>query len=216
MTAHAHALPPELSLEDWAALDEDEPGELVDGHLVAEEVPDFDHESIVMWLAAAFYGWVVPRGGFVFGSESKYAVGPKRGRKPDVSVYLPGSPAPPRQGLGRVPPDIMVEVISRSPSDARRDRIEKPVEYASFGVRFYWLIDPSAETLEIYELQSAGGYLRIVGASKGVIEAPGCPELRLDLDALWKAVGRLAQVPAPARTKVGTVRKGKSKRTGKR
>lgn len=54
----------------------------------------------------------------------------------------------------------------------------------AFGVRYYWLVQPDARTLEIYELQAAGGYLRIVGASGGVIDVPGCPELRLDLDAM--------------------------------
>lgn len=213
------APPPELSLEEWAAMGEDEPGELIDGQIVEEEVPDLDHESIVTWLVFAFYGWAVPRGGFVFGSEAKFAVRPKRGRKADVSVYLPGGATPPRRGLARVPPDIMVEVISRRPRDVRRDRIEKPGDYAAFGVRYYWLVQPDARTLEIYELQAAGGYLRIVGASGGVIDVPGCPDLRLDLDAMWAEVARLAPGPSddehePARPKVieRPARKGKAKR----
>jgi Uma2 family endonuclease len=217
MTSAAPKLPPAISIDEWANMDEDEPGELVDGRLMEEEEPDFAHESIVAWLAAAFYGWVVPRGGFVFASEAKYAVAPKRGRKPDVSVYLPGSAAPPRRGVGRVPPDLMIEVISSRPSDARRDRIEKPVEYATFGVRYYWLIQPDARTLEICALQAAGGYLRIVGASEGVIEVPGCPELRLDLGALWKEVARLAPAPGdePGRPKAAAARKA-PKKAGRR
>jgi Uma2 family endonuclease len=120
-----------------------------------------------------------------------------------------------------VPPDIMVEVISRRPRDVRRDRIEKPADYAAFGVRYYWLVQPDARTLEIYELQAAGGYLRIVGASSGVIDVPGCPDLRLDLDAMWAEVARLASAPSeqepasePARPKVirRPARKGKAKR----
>jgi Uma2 family endonuclease len=192
----AHA----LSLEQWADLDEDRPGELVDGRLVEEEASDFDHESIVTWLVFLLYGWVAPRGGFVFPSDAKYGVTAKRGRKPDVSVCLPGTAGPPRRGVSRVPPDIMIEVISREPSDVRRDRIEKPADYAAFGVRYYWLVQPDARTLEIYELQAAGGYLRIVGASEGVIDVPGCPGLHLDLDALWTEVGRLppAAEEAPA------------------
>jgi len=207
--AAKQARPPEVSLEEWAAMDEDEPGELVDGQIVEEEVPDFDHEAIVMWLAAAFFNWLIARGGFVFPSDAKFAVGPKRGRKPDVSVYLPGSAVPPRRGVARVPPDIMIEVISRRPRDVRRDRIEKPIDYAGFGVRYYWLVQPAARTLEIYELQAAGGYLRIVGASEGMIDVPGCPELRLDLDALWAHVARLA--PAPTEEEESTPRPSRAK-----
>ena len=32
--------PDPMTLEEWADMDEDEPGELVDGHLEEEEVPD--------------------------------------------------------------------------------------------------------------------------------------------------------------------------------
>jgi hypothetical protein len=49
------------------------------------------------------------------------------------------------------------------------------------------------------ELQAAGGYLRIVAASKGAIDVPGCPDLRLDLDALWARVARLADPPAASK-----------------
>lgn len=186
-----HVARPEMSLAEWAALPEDDEGELVDGQLVEEEVPDAAHESIVAWLVVVLWRWAVPRGGFVFGSEVKFAVRPRRGRKPDLSVYLPGGPIPHRRGAVRVPPAIVVEVISASPRDVRRDRIEKPDEYAGFGVRFYWLVDPSARTLEIFELGADGRYARALGASQGIIDVPGCHELRLDLDALWAEVDRL-------------------------
>jgi hypothetical protein len=35
-----------MSLEQWAALPEDEPGEIVDGFRVAEEVPENAHELV--------------------------------------------------------------------------------------------------------------------------------------------------------------------------
>lgn len=186
-----HAPRPEMSLAEWAALSEDDEGELVDGRLVEEEVPEPEHEAIISWLIGTLRLWVIQRGGFVFGSELKLAVRPRRGRKPDLSVYLPGGPVPRRRGVVRVPPGIIVEVISASPRDVRRDRIEKPDEYAAFGVRFYWLIDPVARTLEIFELGADGRYARALGASEGTIDVPGCAELRLDLDALWAEVDRL-------------------------
>jgi Uma2 family endonuclease len=185
------AAPPEVSLVEWAALSEDEEGELVDGRLVEEEAPEANHESIVAWLLVLMWGWAVPRGGFVFGSDLKLAVRPRRGRKPDLSVYLPGGSVPRRRGVVREAPSIVVEVISASPCDVRRDRIEKPDEYAALGVRFYWLIDPAARTLEIFELGADGRYARALGASEGSVAVPGCPDLRLNLDALWAEVDRL-------------------------
>ncbi len=184
---------PELTLGEWFDLPEDEPGELVDGRLVEEEVPDFVHEMIVMLLGRLLGNWIFPRGGAVIGSEAKLAVDEERGRKPDLSVYLPGRALPPRRGLIRVPPDITVEVISPKPRDTRRDRVDKVSDYAAFGVRYYWIVDPELRSLEILELGPDGRYVHALGAASGVVDpVPGCAGLVLDLDALWETVDRLA------------------------
>lgn len=181
-----------MSLAEWIALPEDEPGELVDGRLVEEEAPDAIHEVIVVWVIRVLGGWFIPQGGLVLGSEAKFAVSAPRGRKPDASAYLPGSKKPPRRGVISAPPDIMVEVVSPTPRDARRDRVEKLQEYAAFGVRWYWIIDPQSLTLEILELGADGRYVHALAAADGVItRVPGAEGLTLDLDALWSEVERL-------------------------
>jgi len=180
-----------MTLEEWASLSEDEPGEFVAGFLEEEEVPDLAHESVVVWSTATLRTWLTGRGGFVFGSEAKFAVLPSRGRKPDASVYLPGRTGLPRRGVVRVPPDIMIEVLSEGPRDARRDRIDKPDEYAAFGVRWYWLFDPLARTFEVFELGADGRYVRALAAATGKVNVPGCDGLVLDLDDLWSEVDRL-------------------------
>lgn len=179
--------PRRMSLEEWASLPEDEPGELVDGELVAEEVSDWDHEDVVGWLMRALWAWMGARGGRVYASDGKYAIRPGRGRKADVSVFLPGTPLPPRHGASTTPPDIIVEVISSDARDERRDRVEKAADYAALGAHFYWLVDPDERTFDIRELD-AGHYRSVVQASTGAIDVPGCDGLRLDLDALWAYV----------------------------
>jgi Uma2 family endonuclease len=47
-----------MTVEEWAAMDEDEPGELVDGRLEDEEVPDPIHEIIVIWLGQIMRTWL--------------------------------------------------------------------------------------------------------------------------------------------------------------
>jgi Uma2 family endonuclease len=180
-----------MTLAQWGELGEDVPGELVNERLVEEEEVGYLHEVVVAWLIRTLGSWLAPRGGFVGASDARFAVSRTKGRKPDLSVYFPGR-RPPAQGLVTIPPDIMIEVVSPRPSDARRDRIDKPVEYAAFGVHFYWIVDPELRTIEIDELGEDGRYARALGASDGVIaDVPGCAELTLDLDALWSEVDRL-------------------------
>lgn len=190
--AAASEAPRPMSLAAWADMPEDEPGELVDGWLVEEEVPSYEHELIVAWLIRMLGNWLVPRGGFVGGSEAKFAVQPSRGRKADVSAYLPGR-KPPRRGIVELAPDIMIEVVSPSPRDGRRDRIEKLEDYARFGVRWYWLVDPQLRSLEVLELGHDGRYVHALDATEGVLAlVPGCEGLTLDLGALWAEVDQLA------------------------
>jgi Uma2 family endonuclease len=197
--SHATELAPvEMTLAEWAAMPEDEPGELVDGRLVEEEVPDLHHEIFVAWFVRVLGNWLAGRGGFAFGSEGKFAVAPRRGRKPDVTMYLPGGKRPPARGVVRVPPDVAIEVVSPTPRDGRRDRIEKAREYSAFGVRWYWIVDPALRTLEIFELGADGRYVRALGESEGRIESvPGCEGLSLDLDAMWAEADRLGTSEDP-------------------
>lgn len=181
-----------MTFEAWASLPEDEPGELVDGRLVEEETPDLAHECVVAWLVCALKLWMRGRGGFVFGSEGKFAVAPRRGRKPDVTVYLPGNKKPEARGVVRTPPDIAIEVVSPTPRDGRRDRIEKAHEYAAFGVRWYWIVDPALRAIEILERGPDGRYVVAGGQGEGRLEdLPGCEGLVLDLDDMWAEVDRL-------------------------
>jgi Uma2 family endonuclease len=183
-----------MSLEEWAALPEDEPGELVDDYRVEEEVPENVHELVVGWLIGVLRAWGTAAGAVVLGSGAKFAVSKSRGRMPDVSMFLPGTPRPPRRGLNRQPPSVAIEVVSETPRDARRDRVEKLQEYAAFGVRWYWIVDPWLRSVQIHELDERQRYVHVVDATEGAIEhVPGCDGLKIDLDGLWREVDALGE-----------------------
>jgi Uma2 family endonuclease len=61
------------------------------------------------------------------------------------------------------PPDLIVEIIS--PSTAERDRGLKLERYRLFGVAEYWVVDPDARSVEIWNLAA--------GASEPVILTGG-------------------------------------------
>jgi Uma2 family endonuclease len=193
------AEPRRMTLEEWAALDEEVRGELVDGMLVEEELPSYLHEFVIAWLARMVGLWGAAGGAVVTGSGAKFGVGRDRGRMPDLTVYLPGSPQPPLEGLVGVPPTIAVEVVTPTPRDERRDRVEKLAEYAAFGVRWYWLVDPELRTFEVLELGGDGRYVHAAAATGGVMEfVPGCEGLSIDVAALWAEIEDLAEDKPPS------------------
>jgi Uma2 family endonuclease len=67
-------------------------------------------------------------------------------------------PGLPEAAYFDVAPDWICEVLS--PGTARFDRAVKLPLYAAAGVSFAWLIDPLAQTLEVYERNSRPGGAR--------------------------------------------------------
>jgi Uma2 family endonuclease len=183
-----------MTLEEWADLDEDQEGELVDGRLEEEEMTTMAHEVVVAWTMDALRRWLQPQGGWVLASQHKLAVSPRRGRIPDVVAYFPGRPVPAREAkLATRPPDVAIEVVSTRPRDARRDRVDKKADYGAWGLPAYWIIDPRVRLLEVLQLGPDGRYVDALSATNGTHDIPGCPGLQLDLDALWAEVDRLPE-----------------------
>lgn len=118
---------------------------------------------------------------------------PRAGAKADVSVYLEGTAPPLDVALFEEPPFIAVEILSPSPRDQVRDRFEKFFEYAAFGVRLYWLVDPDLRIVTVYELQDDGRYAVAIHAREGRHDVPGAPGLVIDVDAMWRRIDRLAK-----------------------
>jgi Uma2 family endonuclease len=199
---------PLLTLDAWGDMDEDEPGELVDGVLEEEEMPSFLHEIIVLWLAAVLGAWAHRRGGRVAGSETKIAVGARRGRKADVSVFVQPDMPELDAAVVRVPPYLLVEVVSPRPRDAKRDRVEKPADYAAARVRHYWILDPKLRTLDLFTLPPrARRYTHVAAAATGRLRRiKGFPGLVLDLDALWKHVDSTSS-PRARRTRSASAKR---------
>ncbi len=82
-----------------------------------------------------------------------------------------------------LPPDWLCEVLS--PSTAQIDRVDKPPIYAEQGVGHIWLVDPEAQTLEVFAL--CEGHWRLECAFKAQEEvcAPPFQAVRFNLGGLW-------------------------------
>ncbi|MFL5345551.1 MAG: Uma2 family endonuclease [Hyalangium sp.] len=80
-------------------------------------------------------------------------------------------------------PDWACEVLS--PSTTALDRGRKMGVYAREGVKHLWLVDPVAQTLEVYRLE--GGRWYLLGTHVGAVEVRAEPfeALALELGTLW-------------------------------
>ena len=186
-------LPPRVTLEEWIALAEDAPGEFIDGRLVRGGSAGLRPRGPRGLAGPCARNWAEHTDAIVGASDAKFKLSATRGRKADLTMYF-GGRRPPSRGVIAVPPDVAVEIVSSSPRDERRDRVEKIEEYARIGIRFYWLIDPQQRTVDSYEQAGDRGYVRRVQASTGSIqEVPGCPGLTLDLDAMWRKIDALEE-----------------------
>jgi Uma2 family endonuclease len=172
--------------KEFVELEEDDPRELLDGHLVEIEVPTRTHERIVAALIAFLtqWGWSHDSGE-VLASSYKIRIDDRRGTMPDVQFYRRGNfPRGQEKGLEKGRPDLVVEVIS--PSSRSKDSVHKLHDYAAIGVPEYWLLDPEARTMERLLLRE--GVYSIVEALEGdrVFRPESFPGLEIDLGRLWR------------------------------
>ena len=82
-----------------------------------------------------------------------------------------------------VVPDWACEILSRSTQ--RADRVWKLPTYAGAGVGHVWVIDPEAQTLEVYETRGGLPVLIATAAEKTIAVFPPFPE-PIDLGTFWK------------------------------
>ena len=67
-----------------------------------------------------------------------------------------------------------------------RDRGEKFLEYREGGVPEYWLVDPLAQSLELYLLDERGHYSIAAPDASGIFHSRALPGFWLDPAWLWQ------------------------------
>ncbi|MBI1928243.1 Uma2 family endonuclease [Candidatus Poribacteria bacterium] len=132
--------------------------ELSKGRVVIPDMPTTAHQRAVGKLFRLMSDYVEAQGlGEVCVAPLKVHLWPGKFREPDI-IFMHHDHA---DRIGEDywgVPDLVVEVISpRTPKSSgteQVDREEKSVEYARAGVQEYWLIHPTAGTVEVYVLRN--------------------------------------------------------------
>jgi Uma2 family endonuclease len=160
-----------MTIEEYREADE-EPGyryELARGIVEVTDFPDEPHCQIVCNLRALLYAYRTPHPGLILriGGAAECQVWiPEMvsGRNPDVAVVFTGTP---KDDRGRQPPSLVAEVVSRG--GEVRDYQTKREEYATFGIREYWIVDPRLQQVTVLILQEGGDWSEQVFRGTDVI-----------------------------------------------
>jgi Uma2 family endonuclease len=190
--APATAPPPRApTYADIEALPPHVVGEILGGELVVSPRPAIPHahagSTLGMLLGAAFQLGIGGPGGWHIVDEPELSLGvdPRFDPVvPDLAGWRTETlPTLPLTAQAKVVPDWVCEVCS--PSTQRRDRVLKLPFYGRAGVRHAWLVDPLAQTLEVYRL--VDGHWQLAGAYSGdeTVRAEPFDAVDLPLALLW-------------------------------
>jgi Uma2 family endonuclease len=105
---------------------------------------------------------------------------------PDLAAWRrERMPVIPRVVGFALPPDWVCEILSPGPRNTRRDRIVKPHVYAACGIPHVWIVDPVAETLEVFRLQGSTYNRAQAFAGDVRVRAEPFDAVELDIGGWW-------------------------------
>ena len=130
--------------------------EIIDGELFVTRAPHWDHQDIAGAIYAQLRLWSqqsdLGRAGFAPGvifSESDsvipdvvWASNERLAQFLDPSGHLTG------------PPELVVEVLSNTEKDKKRDRETKLKLYSVHGISEYWIADREQQLIEVYRREN--------------------------------------------------------------
>jgi Uma2 family endonuclease len=182
------SIPPgriKLTYEDYVELPDDgRRYEILDGELEVSPAPAPLHQRVLRNLSFALHAHTQARGlGNVYFAPVDVILAPTTVVQPDAIFVASGRDAIVTARGVEGPPDLVVEILS--PWSVRRDRVTKAAVYARAGVRHYWLVDPEARIIEIYEAGGEAYQLVATHGAAGVVRTGLFPELELDLSLVW-------------------------------
>ena len=160
--------------------------ELIDGEHVMAPAPGTGHQSISKHIGFQLYRQFDEVGvGQVFSAPVDVELSPVDIVEPDLLVVLRDREhiISPNRIIG--PPDLVIEILS--PSTASRDRELKRVLYAKSGVPVYWIVDPEAQEVSVFE-SSGDASLSYAEPSRfheQVVYERGFLRVIVDLKKVW-------------------------------
>ena len=156
--------------KDYAAIDDDNRYELIDGVLYLMSAPSYMHQKISGSLFNQLYNFLKGKPCevlhppfdvcmFGLGDEDKNVF------QPDLLVICDKSKLSDGKRCNGAP-DMVIEIIS--PSSVNRDTLVKFNKYLQAGVREYWVIDPDDKKAHVHILDDDKYITKVYGEDDAV------------------------------------------------
>lgn len=128
--------------------------EYTDGQIEVLSMPTIEHQFIVEFLFITLRVFIAARKiGHVHFAGVRVYIDPQKYREPDVVFCSTARRA--RSGTRYYDgADLVMEVVSDDPTSQKRDREQKPSDYAEGGVPEYWIVDPQQQKITVLTLQA--------------------------------------------------------------
>jgi Uma2 family endonuclease len=161
--------------------------ELIDGMIVKRTAPNLTHQRVSRRMTYFLEKFLLenPVGEF-FCAPTDVALDESNGVVPDLS-YVSKERSFILQGDDYVAgmPDVIFEIIS--PGNVRRDRVEKKELYEKFGLKEFWLIDPSNKTVEVFLMKDNALQLHLFVEISGTVASQVLTGFEVDASELFGA-----------------------------
>lgn len=181
----AYGLPTgRLTYSDYCRLPPGQRYELIEGDISMPPSPSTVHQRISRRLEMALVAWAEGGGfGEVFDAPYDVVLSDRNVVQPDILYVSRERSSIVTATNVRGAPDLVIEVLS--PSQEDWDRVIKRTVYAGYGVREYWLVDPTFRTVEV--LARDGRDLRSLGiyGVHDVMSGVLLPGFSLDIGMLF-------------------------------
>lgn len=173
--------------DDLAALPDNLVAEIVNGELHASPRPASRHaraHSVLgRRIGGPFDDGVGGPGGWWILDEPELHLGGDV-LVPDLAGWRRARmPQYPDAAYFTIAPDWACEILS--PSTVQMDRAKKLAIYAREGVAHAWLVDPTAQTLEVLRLERGRWTILAAHGGNEIVRAEPFGEIELPLSALW-------------------------------
>ena len=141
------------SVEEYLDLPTNRLVEYADGRLEVLPMPTTLHQWIVGFLYRVLEAFASSHQlGLTLPAPLRVQLWPDKFREPDV-VFMHADHRARAGNKFWDGADLVMEVLSDSPEDRRRDLVVKRREYARAGIPEYWLIDPKEKQIKVLRLK---------------------------------------------------------------